>query len=178
MTCIVGLVHDGRVTLGGDSAGVGGLDLVVRRDRKVFRNGPAVMGFTSSFRMGQLLAYRLTVPKRHPDCELMRFMTLDFVDAVRNCLKEGGYARTVNGEEEGGVFLVGIEGRLFAIYEDFQVGEAVHGFSACGCGEAYALGALHTTAHLPPDHRVRLALETAAEFSAGVRGPFHYEQTP
>jgi hypothetical protein len=51
MTCIVGLVDGGRVWLGGDSAGVSGWDLTVRADRKVFRNGPYVMGFTTSFRM-------------------------------------------------------------------------------------------------------------------------------
>ncbi|WP_245320978.1 hypothetical protein [Bradyrhizobium sp. NAS96.2] len=53
MTCIVGLVDKGQVFIGGDSAGVNAerLALVVRNDRKVFRNGDFVMGFTSSFRM-------------------------------------------------------------------------------------------------------------------------------
>ena len=35
MTCIVGLVHEGVVYIGGDSAGVGGLSLTVRADEKV-----------------------------------------------------------------------------------------------------------------------------------------------
>ena len=39
MTCIVGLVHGGKVYMGGDSAGVGGYCLTVRADEKVFRNG-------------------------------------------------------------------------------------------------------------------------------------------
>ena len=38
MTCIVGLVHEGVVYIGGDSAGVAGLSLTVRADEKVFRN--------------------------------------------------------------------------------------------------------------------------------------------
>ena len=175
MTCIVGLADAGRVVIGGDSAGVAGLDLVLRADRKVFRNGGAVFGFTSSFRMGQLLAYRLKVPRRHPDTDLMSWMVTDFVDAVRGCLKEGGFARVTSGEEAGGHFLVGIEGRLFEIEDDFQVGEAVHGYAACGCGAAYALGVLHaTTGH--PNGRVQAALAAAEAFSAGVRGPFNYEE--
>ena len=39
MTCIVGLVHEGVVYIGGDSAGVGGMSLTVRADEKVFQNG-------------------------------------------------------------------------------------------------------------------------------------------
>ncbi len=57
MTCIVGIETDKGVVIGGDSAGVSGLGLTVRADEKVFARGPFVMGFTSSFRMGQLLRY-------------------------------------------------------------------------------------------------------------------------
>jgi hypothetical protein len=32
MTCIVGYVHSGKVLIGGDSAGVAGLDIVTRAD--------------------------------------------------------------------------------------------------------------------------------------------------
>ena len=44
MTCIVGLRHEGKAWIGGDSAGVGGLELTVRRDPKVFKNGPMLFG--------------------------------------------------------------------------------------------------------------------------------------
>jgi hypothetical protein len=123
MTCIVGLVDGGRVFVGGDSAGVSGLSLQVRADEKVFRNGPFVMGFTSSFRVGQLLRYRLR-PGAHPDgvCAL-EFMATVFVDEVRRCLKEGGAAKKENEIEEGGTFLVGYRGRLFRVDDDYQVGE-------------------------------------------------------
>ena len=55
MTCIAGLVHDETVYLAGDSAGTSGWNLTVRADPKVFANDSYVMGFTTSFRMGQLL---------------------------------------------------------------------------------------------------------------------------
>ena len=97
MTCIVGLVDDCKVYIGGDSAAISTPpyhDLVVRADEKVFRNGPFVIGFTSSYRMGQLLRYKLLPPRlvlAHGD--LHRFMATAFVDAVRDCLQRGGYAR-------------------------------------------------------------------------------------
>ncbi|MBC6714749.1 hypothetical protein H9Q09_00935 [Aurantimonas sp. DM33-3] len=175
MTCIVGLVAEGRIHMGADSAGVAGLDLVVRADRKVFRNGEFVMGFTSSFRMGQLLAYSLTPPRRHADEDVFAFMVKDFVDEVRSCLKRGGFASLNNGVEEGGTFLVGHAGRLFEVAGDYQVGECALPFAACGCGAQVALGSLHSTEGLSPDERVLKALQAAEAFSAGVRAPFHTE---
>jgi hypothetical protein len=65
LTVIVGLVHRGRTHLAGDSAGSSGSQLTIRRDPKVFTNGPYVLGFTTSFRMGQLLhhAFEAPIPK-------------------------------------------------------------------------------------------------------------------
>lgn len=176
MTCIVGLVHDGDVYLGGDSAGVAGLDVTVRADRKVVRNGDFLFGFTTSFRMGQLLGFRLSPPARAPEADIFRFMVVDFIDAVRGCLKDGGYAQRVNDIESGGNFLVAYEGRLFQICSDYQVGEVPHGFDAVGCGANFALGSLASTEGMDPYARVLKALEVAEEFSGGVRAPFHIER--
>jgi len=173
VTCIVGIAEGGNVWIGGDSAGVAGYALTRRKDVKVFRNGPFIMGFTSSFRMGQLLAHAFNPPKRHADADVYAFMVTDFIDAVRECLKKGGYAETHNSVEQGGAFLVGYEGRLFQVEEDYQVGESLHGYDACGCGDRYALGALHATVGGDPAVRVKMALEAAEEFSAGVCGPFN-----
>lgn len=172
MTCIVGLVHCNRVHMGADSAGVAGLDIVVRRDPKLFRVGELLIGFTTSFRMGQLLAYGFTPPKRHPADDVMAWMVTEFIEAVRSRFKSGGFTRVENAEESGGCFLVGIAGRLFQIDSDFQVGEVRNGMMAVGCGAAYALGALYSMGDFPPADRITTALHAAAEFSAGVRGPF------
>lgn len=172
MTCIVGVEHKGRVWIGGDSAGVAGYSISSRADEKVFKNGPYVMGFTSSFRMGQLLRYSL-VPPAPNTRDLDRFMVTTFVDAVRACLKAGGYASKDKDVEEGGTFLVGVAGHLFGIQSDYQVAKEVNGYAAVGCGEDLALGALYATRRMPNQRsRVRSALEAAAEHSAGVVGPF------
>lgn len=175
MTCIVGLVHEGKVFIGGDSAGVAGWDLSVRSDQKVFANDDFVMGFTSSFRMGQLLRYSFTPPKRFPDVDIMKYMVTDFVDGVRNCLKNGGFAKSESGTESGGTFLVGYEGRLFCIESDYQVSEPESGYYSVGCGDSYAKGALFASKGMDPMKRVEQALNAAETHSAGVRGPFHYQ---
>lgn len=173
MTVIVGLVHGGRVLLGGDAAGISGYDLTIRNDPKVFVSGPYVLGFTSSFRMGQLLRWSLQPPAPPEAGDLDRFMCTTWVDAVRDCLKAGGWARKDNEQETGGKFLVGVSGRLFVVETDYQVGEPVDGYAAVGCGEDFALGALYATAAVADaEERVRLALAAAERHSAGVRGPY------
>lgn len=179
MTCIVGLVHDdGRVWIGGDSCGIDdNYDATERTDTKVFKVKDVVIGFTDSFRMGQLLAYRLEVPVRKANTDLMKYMVTEFVDAVRACLKKGGYAETKHEAERGGEFMVGIEGRLFHIYGDYQVGESSRGYDSCGCGMGYALGSMYTTYGQDPDARITQALRAAAAFSGGVRSPFNVVTT-
>ncbi len=175
MTCIVGLVEKGEVLIGGDSAGVNcsSLAMTVRADHKIFRNGPFLMGFTTSFRMGQLLRFSFNPPKRHSDTDVYAYMVTDFVDAVRTCLKDGGYAERSHDAERGGEFLVGYEGRIFRVESDYQVGESSCGYNAVGCGEDFALGSLYSTTGAAPKDRIHQALKAAAQFSAGVSAPFH-----
>lgn len=172
MTCIVAVSDGEDVWMGGDSAGIDGFDLVLREDAKVFCRPPFVMGFTSSFRMGQLLQYALLVraqPAGMPDHE---YMSTRFVDDVRACLKDGGYARKTDEAEAGGTFIVGYKGQIFVIADDYQVGLNRADFAACGCGYQIAHGSLCETGRLPPEQRVLRALAAAERFSGGVRGPF------
>ena len=179
VTCIAGLVHDGKVYLGGDSAAARGWDMLVRADPKVFRNGSYVIGFTSSWRMGQLLRYAFDPPEPSNEQrqDLFRFMATVFVDAVRECLKTGGYATKDKEQESSGEFLVGLGGRLFIIYSDYQVAESLDWIAAVGCGAQVALGALYAQreSQAAPHDRVMAALDAAERFSNGVRGPFKVE---
>jgi hypothetical protein len=180
MTCIVALKHAGKIYMGSDSAGVGGLSLTVRADPKIYRVGPALFGFTTSFRMGQLLGHSFTMPKHDSDQTIETFMATTFINALRVCLKDGGFAKKINETESGGNFLVGYRGRIFNVWDDYQVGESALPYDAVGCGFDLALGSLHTTAALKlrsilPRERIRFALAAAERFSAGVRGPFKIE---
>lgn len=173
MTCIVGLIDRGIIWMGGDSAGGSEQSISDRLDVKVFIKGSMLLGFTSSFRMGQLLRYKLKIPKQSRDVPVHEYMATHFVDAVRVCLKKGGFAEKEKEAESGGQFMVGYAGRLFSIYPDYQVAERRDGFDACGCGENYSLGSLYSTAlALGPKARVEQALKAAERFSSGVRGPF------
>jgi len=172
MTCIVAVKHDGKVYMGGDSAGVGGLDIITRLDPKVFINGEFLIGYTSSFRMGQLLRYMIMPERTENMKDDYQYMVTCVIPAVRKTLKDGGYVKKENEREEGGFFLVGYRGHIYQIESDFQVGERIDEYDAMGCGGSYALGSLKMTHALNPQDRIISALETAAYFSAGVREPF------
>ncbi len=179
MTCIVGLIDEGTVYMGADSAGVGATDIQIRKDQKIFSNGDFIFGFTSSFRMGQLLKYKLSIPPIPAKADLYDYMVTYFIDAVRSCLKAGGYTRVVNKVEEGGFFLVGIKDRLFEIQTDFQVAEMITHYSAVGCGYDIAFGSLYSTAGEigSPSERIKKALQAAAYHSNSVAPPFHIIDT-
>lgn len=177
MTCIAGVESDGVVCIGGDSAGIGGELVDIRADEKVFHRNGYIMGFTTSFRMGQILHYvGEDPPKPSVNAKLDKFMVTKFVDWVRAVLAEGGWKRTDSEQESGGSFLVGVRGTLYLIDPDFQAGRSQNGYLAVGCGEGIALGSLFSTADLEPHERVVLALEAAVHHSTGVRGPFVVEE--
>lgn len=173
MTCIIGCINNGTVYMGADSAGVGGYYIERRKDEKVFLNGEFIIGFTSSFRMGQLLRFKFSPPKMKEGQDIYEFMVSDFVEGVRQCLKAGGYSKVDNNEETGGTFLVGYRGRLFTVAADFQVSELLGDYAAVGCGSDIALGSMYSSKGKVVVERIMTALEAAEEFSAGVRGPFN-----
>jgi ATP-dependent protease HslVU (ClpYQ) peptidase subunit len=177
MTAIVGLIHEGKVWLGADSAGSTNYIIRSRADTKVFRNGHAVIAGCGSARALDLLHYSLVVPERLPSKSLDAYLRTDLIDAVRNCFKFGGVATMHDGAEFGSQFLLGIEGRLFTVDGDYQVAESLEPWAAHGSGIEYAMASLWTTHRTEqllsdPEARLRIALEAAANYNPFVRGPF------
>lgn len=196
MTCIVAVTDGETVVLGGDSAAVGGHELRLRTDRKVFQVGSYAVGFTTSYRMGQILRYETDLPEPPPDVgpdELERFIVTEVVPAVRRSFADHGFAKTARftspkeastteeGQEFGGLFLIGVAGHIFEIRQDYQVGRPAAAYSSVGFGAPVALGALHVLESLPGlslRERATKALEAAETYSAVVRAPFHFVELP
>jgi len=181
MTCIVGWLdkHNKTAYIGGDSASVNNsYDIHIRKDVKVFQKGKMLIGYTSSFRMGQLLRFELKIPIHPRGKDIYEYMCTDFIEAVRILFKNKGYSKVENNVEEIGTFLVIYRGRLFSIEDDLQVAENIDCYNACGCGARFALGSMYTVdmfscENIKPEVIIRNALMTAAALSSGVRGPFN-----
>lgn len=183
MTCIVGFLdsESGDVCVAGDSLGASGTTKVSRKDPKVFVNGEYLIGFTTSFRMGQLLQFAdLPATKkkdRKNDESIFRFMVTEFIPAVRGILKKGGFASLSSGVETGGTFVVGLRGHIFSIGSDFQVESPMAGYVAVGCGWEPAIGSLYTLSQidnleLSVTDKAMMSLGAAQSCSAFVEGPF------
>jgi len=176
MTCIVGLKTPQGVYIGGDSASTNDSGLqTILASSKVFsvsnQDTKVLLGCTTSCRMMQLLQYELHLPS-YENGDVVEYLVTKFVNAVRETLKDGGFAQKENEKEEGGNFLVGFQGRLFEIQSDYQVSEPVNGYEAVGSGAKFALGALYVTPHLPPEIRIEEALKAATYHNAYVKPPY------
>lgn len=178
MTCIIGLVDQKtkKLYIGGDSCGTSGWNVTTRADKKVFQKGDFIMGFTTSFRMGQILQYDFNPPP-FPEQEedVMKYMVSSFVKEVRNCLKSNGYAVIQSNQESGGEFLVGYKQRLFKIDNDFQLAESIDDIFAVGSGAQTDLGAMHALDldGMSPEERIKRSLEITEKLNASVRAPFN-----
>lgn len=183
MTCIVAIAQNGTVYMGSDHAASDDKTgwIISRKEPKCFKVGQYGIAFTDSFRMGQILQYSWTPPKYTPtktNSGLDKFMRTKFVESVKTAFKDGGYGSIGGADEDtGGIFIVGVCGRLFTIDEDFHVGENVVNYMAEGSGGMIALGALHATKNQKnPRLRLKAALEAATEFNMSVASPYTYIQ--
>lgn len=89
---------------GEDSAGVAGMDVVTRADEKVFKKDNMLFGFTSSFRMGQIIRHCFKIPDRDPRTDVDTYLCRDFVSGLIDSFKEYGY----NGKDKVGRYKDGI----------------------------------------------------------------------
>lgn len=188
MTCIIGLKSNGKIYMGCDSAAASGWDMRKTTLPKVFIRDGFIIGYTGSFRMGQILQYNLTIPKYTPDIlplegdypTPLEYMVSKFIPEVRMALKENGFTAIKDNQESGGDFLVGFQGQLFKVASDFQVNQFRDDFDAIGCGAPYALGAIQGTlyasgysvADANSEKIIQHALAVAGYFSNGVAAPY------
>lgn len=171
MTCIVGLVEDKTVWIGGDSAGSDTWTISTRANPKVWKSGEFIYGYTTSFRMGDILRYKFTPPDQG-NLGVVKYMATRFVDELMQCFEDNKFLHNGEARAVGGTFLVGYKARLFAIQDDFQVAELKNKYDAVGSGYHAALGSLYSTPGQEPKARVLTALKASAEYTPTVRGPF------
>lgn len=170
MTCIVGMTHGGKVYIGADSLGSETTSVKEkRREHKVFLVGDFLIGGCGSFRMLNLLQWKLELPEYSGLTNLHKYMCTHFVDAVRQVYLENGFA-VANEYWTTEEFLVGIRGRLFKIHDDFHVAE--YDYTTIGSGEYHALGSLYTSKRTNPHKSILKALKCAETFVGSVQSPF------
>lgn len=187
MTCVVGVEYEEngerKVLLAADAASTNEYTTQVVRGPKVFRVNELLIGFTTSFRMGQLLQYRLAhhLPNRlYQHLDPMEHIIVNVIPAIMDAMDEGRYLKTEDQRAEAGTYLIGFAGRLFEVSDGFGVCEWEDGYGAIGSGYQIALGAMFAVN--PPDIRkasfgeaTKMAYEglsAAVRFSGSCSRPF------
>lgn len=174
MTCIVGYIDKNKnLWMGADSLGTTSSTHIERKDVKLFENKDFLIGFSTSFRMGQILRFKWNPPVQMKESDY-EFMCTKVVDSIRDCLRINGYTQITNNRESIGQFLIGYKNRLYKIDTDFQVAEHIDNFISCGSGEDFALGAFNILKNMDLSAKqiCKKALETAEKFNPSVGKPF------
>lgn len=178
MTIIIGLEHKNKVYMGGDSALSDYWSVQRKAYPKVFHVGPYLIGTCGSPRMSQLLKHNLRAAYTHELNEYSsdeEFMVSGFIEVIRKIFKDFGFSRVSDNRESGGTFLVGYNGKLWAVYSDYQISRVSDGFQTIGSGYMVATGAMEALHELRPYKRIMRALEITGRYTTFVEPPYYVE---
>jgi ATP-dependent protease HslVU (ClpYQ) peptidase subunit len=175
MTCIVGVKEGDRLWIGGDSAAASadGEICSVAIPKKVFAVGEYLVGFTISWRAGQVLNHQVEWPSPPAEYDLEEFLVCEVVPRLQQALS-GEDLQIPPEFDRAWQFMIGLRGELATIAVDFSVGVPRTPYLSIGSGRHNAYGALHALADsgLGGEEKTRKALEAAACFTRNVRPPF------
>jgi len=172
MTCIIAYKENGKSYIAGDRMGSNGWTKIRSNTPKIFKKDSFLFGYTSTFRMGQILEHELIIPKRKVDQTLENYVYTDLIYKIRTCFKDNGYGckPTDAVSEKAGNFIFILEGRIFEVQNDFSVLEHEE-FCSIGSGEAHAHAALEVLKSLKrysPKEKLKKAMSIVAKFVVSV----------
>lgn len=180
MTCIIATIYEGKVHMIGDCMGSNGfIKNIFTKTPKVFSVGDFIIGYTTSFRMGQILQYSWTPPTRLVnDLDDDKYLYKEVIDSIKKCFENNGFGNKEKQEFEAGNFLIGWHGRLFEMQPNMSLME-VEDFASVGGGSYHAVAALKTLKHLnvlqdEPLKALEVALGVAADSVEGVSHEYVY----
>jgi len=169
MSCVAGIVEDGKIWMGGDSAGTtdDGLQYSCLRS-KVFHNGEVLIGSVGDGRVQDLFENH-----EMPDIPLGLGAIWHVVTWMEVILASEQPAK--EGSKLAPGCMVGVRGELFVVSENYNYVQPRQGYWAIGSAGEIALGSLYATAEdgdMSIEDRIEMALAASAEFHSTVRAPF------
>lgn len=145
MTCVVAYKDKNKnIYMCADSSGtdVGRHTRTRLEGKKIFKVGEMLFGYTTSFRMGQLLESCFSPPSRAEGMTDYQYMIRDVIPSIRRMFIDQGYMMST--DKMGGTFIIGYRGELYLVEDDFAVLTPETNFAACGSGGTQAEAMLMT----------------------------------
>jgi ATP-dependent protease HslVU (ClpYQ) peptidase subunit len=189
MTTLVAVQGPRWVVVGADSRvseEYGRTYTLAKAGSKVTKNRRYLLGAAGDVRAINILAYAFTPPDAQSfvDAKLDRFITRDFIPALRACFEKNGYGEVRNSEsgsaEAGSEVLVAVNGSVYIIGQDYSWARDSTGLYGLGSGGDFAVGALYAT--LPDGSNsieeardaVKKALTVGARLDSATGQPFSF----
>lgn len=176
MTVIIGLEHDGKVYLGGDSYCGDGDAVDLCDTPKVFKIGPFGIGICGSIKCEQLFADAVELNIKNKKKFDRKWIQSTLTDIVRETMHSKG-AFDKNERHmmpDDSMFLIAYDGQLYIFESDFSLWRSKRGYASIGAGSPYARGAMEALVKdksLTPEEKVLRSLEAAENLSSFVNGP-------
>jgi ATP-dependent protease HslVU (ClpYQ) peptidase subunit len=141
MTCIVAFRdEEENIILAGDKMGSDSYSKMIVKEPKVFKNGDFAIGYTDSFRMGQLLKHVWTPPERKMEQETDNYLYADVTKSLREMFKENGFGDDDN--NDFGAFIMIYEDRILEMQGEMSLLEHETDIVSVGAGCYHATAAL------------------------------------
>lgn len=145
MTCIVAFkTEEGHSVIAGDYMASNGHNFHKVANSKVFsKSDKCAVGYTSSFRMGQILEHYWTLPPRTEGQELENYINVTVIESLRATFKTYGYGMKNGLEDLGGNFLLLYGERIYEVQYNYSVLDYDLEVIAVGSGSDAAQAALY-----------------------------------
>ena len=166
MTCIVGIVDDDTVYIGGDRSVSDGASVMSLSTPKIYIRDEWIYGYAGSLGIGQIMQI-IDIPILKKDDDPFMVLRMDMVDAFKSMMDNQGISIDDDNDTD---ILIGCRGRLLEFSPaDWSVAEMKE--TSIGSGGNFALGSLYTSIDKDPIDRIGLALGAAITYSPTCQGP-------
>ena len=163
MTCIVGIVEDNVVYIGGERSLADDHNILSSPMPKIAMRDGWIYGYSGTIGIGQLMDI-INLPR----AEGADFKTIKTKIVPALSVAIDNYSR--DAAEHDTQWLIGVNGRLYEVSAaDWGVVEV--NYTAIGGGSQYAFGSLYTSIDNTPIHRIEQALYAAITYSPTCQGP-------
>lgn len=171
MTCIIGYSHNGKAYVGADSLGSNGWTKAQYDTPKLFEVHGMVIGYTTSYRFGQVLQHHLRELLSN-QVDPYKKLVEEYIPHIREILTAHGAKTTDKGVDSGGACVIGYKGAVYELQHDFSVLKPSNGIACVGSGAQVAYGAMLALTTKDSEQRILRALEVTSDAVTSVGGDF------